>query len=192
MPKRALRFLQYSIHGHLEDGNPDYVALFGAMTILRGKYRQNGKRVTAIGSASLTRGANDQERLALIVYTGDNDKNILFFDVTQQAEFSTEAITGRFVAKKTHILIDPVKRILMMESGRNHPPAEELAQFIEDEARKISGFETLDLTFAPVATPGFVQMIADMKRIPTCSRRLVSHVHGFAPFGRSSKRRSNT
>src|ERR1700677_3047629 len=155
MPKRTLRFLQYSIHAHLENGNPDYAALFRGMTLLKGKYRQTGKRVTAIGTAMLTKGSKDQERLFLIVYTGENDQNILFFDLNQQAEFNTATVAGRFVARKTHVLIDPVGRTLMMESGRNHPPAEELAQFIEDEGRNLEGFETLELSFTPVPTPNF-------------------------------------
>src|SRR5580704_11138777 len=99
MPKRTLRFLQYSIHAHLEVGNPDYTALFRGMTILSGKFRQNGRRVTAIGSAMLTKGSNNQDRLSLIVYTGDNDQNILFFDLNQQAEFSAATVPGRFVAR---------------------------------------------------------------------------------------------
>jgi hypothetical protein len=169
MPKRTLRFLQYSIHAHLEVGNPDYAALFKAMTILGGKYRQNGKRVTAIGAAMLTKGSNDQERLSLIVYTGDNDQNILFFDLNQQAEFNAATVPGRFVARKTHVLIDPEKRTLMLESGRNHPPAEELAEFIEDEARHLVGFETLELSFTPVPTPSFAQKITGMRRIQSAT-----------------------
>lgn len=169
MPKRTLRFLQYSIHAHLEVGNPDYVALFRQMTILNGKYRQNGKRVTAIGAAMLTKGSNNQDRLSLIVYTGDNDQNILFFDLNQQAEFNAATLPGRFVARKTHVLIDPVERTMMLESGRNHPPAEELAQFIEDEARNLEGFETMELSFTPVPTPSFAEKITGMQRIQSAT-----------------------
>jgi hypothetical protein len=81
----------------MENGNPDYSALFREMTILKGKYRQSGKRVTAIGAAMLTKGSKDQDRLVLIVYTGDNDRNVLLFDLNQQAEFNAETVAGRFV-----------------------------------------------------------------------------------------------
>jgi hypothetical protein len=57
----------------------------------------------------------------------------------------------------------------MIESGRSHPPAEELAQFIEDEARKLEGFETLDLSFTPVPTPSFAEKITGMDRIQSAT-----------------------
>lgn len=169
MPKRTLRFLQYSIHGHLEKGNPDYVSLFRKLTILKGKHRQSGKRVTAIGTAMLSKGSKDQERLLLIVYTGDNDQNILFFDLNQQSEFNAATVAGRFVARKTHILIDPGTRTLMLEAGRSHPPADELAQFMEDVAHSLEGFETLDLSFSPVPTPSFAEKITAMERIQSAT-----------------------
>lgn len=169
MPKRTLRFLQYSIHAHLESGNPDYVALVQGLISLKGKYRKTGKRVTAIGTAMLTRGSTDEDRLLLIIYTGDDDQSILFFDLNRQAEFNAETVVGRFVAKKTHVLIDPTKRTLVIESGRNHPSAEELAQFIEEEARTIKEFETLDLSFTPVPTRTFTEKITGMQRIQSAT-----------------------
>jgi hypothetical protein len=57
----------------------------------------------------------------------------------------------------------------MMESGRNHPAAEELAQFIEDEARNLEGFETLELSFTPVPTPTFAEKITRMQRIQSAT-----------------------
>lgn len=170
MPKRTLKFLQYSIHAHLENGgNPDYAALFRAMTILKGKNRRAGKRVTVIGSATLTRGSKEQDRLSLVIYAGDNDQNILFFDLNELTEFSSTTIPGRFVARKTHAVIDPLGRTLMLESGRNHPPAEELAEFIEDAAQTLPGFENLELSFTPVPTPSFAEKITGMQRIQSAT-----------------------
>jgi hypothetical protein len=169
MPKRTLRFLQYSIHAHVEGGNPNYDALFRELVVLRGKHRQSGRRITAIGSATLTRGSKDQARLFLVVYTGDADPNILFFDLIQQAEFNAATEAGRFVARKTHVLIDPTQRTLLIESGRHHPPAEELAELIEDVAHGLDGFKTLELSFTPVPTPAFVEKITSMQRIQSAT-----------------------
>jgi hypothetical protein len=165
MPKRTFRFLQYSIHAHIESGNPDYPSLLLAPTLLQGKHHRNGKRVTAIGKAALTTAANGKKRLFLIVYTGDDDQSILFYDLNQLAEFSSFTEAGRFVARKTHVLIDPTQRTLLIESGRGHISAEELAQFIEDEAQKVQEFKGLDLSFTPVPTRAFADKIMGMTRI---------------------------
>jgi hypothetical protein len=169
MSKRTLRFLQYSIHAHLEGGNPDYATLFRQLISLKGRYRKSGRRFVAVGTAMLTRGSTDQDRLLLIVYTGEDDQNILFFDVNQQAEFNTATEAGRFVARKTRVLIDPIQRTLLIESGRNHPSAEDLADFIETEAQKLEGFKTLELSFTPVPTRTFAEKITNMQRIQSAT-----------------------
>jgi hypothetical protein len=153
----------------LDSGNPDYAALFHALTVLKGKNRKNGKRITAIGTAMLTRGSTDHDRLSLIVYTGDDDQNILLFDLDQQVEFNAATEAGRFVARKTHVLIDPIQRMLVIESGRGHPSAEELAEFIEDEAHSLEGFNTLELSFTPVPTRKFAEKITGMQRIQSAT-----------------------
>lgn len=169
MSKRTLKFLQYSIHAHLEEGNPDYPSLFHRFTELKGKYRKNGKRVIAIGTAMLTGGSANHERLSLVVYSGEDDQSILFFDINQQVEMSATTEAGRFVARKTYVLIDPKQRTLVMESGRGHPSAEEFAGFLEHEAQTLQGLETLDLSFTPVPTPTFAEKISGMQRIQAAS-----------------------
>jgi hypothetical protein len=59
----------------------------------------------------------NQSRLLLIVYTGDKEKSILFFDLNEQTEFNALTSPGRFLARKTRILIDPAQRTLLIESG---------------------------------------------------------------------------
>ena len=113
----------------------------------------------------IMQGAKEQDRLSLVIYTGDNDQNVLFFDLNELTEFNTTTTPGRFVARKTHAVIDPATRTLMLESGRNHPPAEELAELIEDAARSLAGFESLELSFTPVPTPSFAEKISGMQRI---------------------------
>jgi hypothetical protein len=54
---------------------------------------------------------------------------------------------------------------LALQGGKGHPSAEELADFIELEARKLEGFETLDLTFTPVPVPQFAEQIGRLQRI---------------------------
>jgi len=133
--------------------------------VLRGKYKQSGKHVIAVGTAMLTTGSIGTERLLLIVYTGDNDRNLLWFDLNEQTEFTSLTETGRFVARKTHVLIDPVQRTLLIEAGRGRTSAEELADFIEENSRTIAGFETLELSFAPVPSSAFAKRIDGMQRI---------------------------
>ena len=117
----------------------------------------------------LTKGASGTDRLYLILYSGDDDPNLLWFDLNEQSEFTSQTSEGRFLARKTHALIDPVKKRLVLEAGRGHPSADELAEFIEEEGRKIASFELLDLTFTPVPVPEFAQQIARLQRIQAAS-----------------------
>jgi hypothetical protein len=166
MPKRTLRFLLYSIHGHLATGAPDYLALFRSLTSLRGHHHEEGKRQIAIGTAMLVK---DRTRLLLVIYTGDKEKSILFFDLNEQAEFNALNSPGRFAARKTHVLIDPAQRALLIETGRGCLSAEELAKIIETEAHKLPEYSTLELSFTPVAAQAFMDKINQMERIQSAT-----------------------
>jgi len=164
--KRSLRFLLYSIHGHVATGRPDYEALFRSLTSIKGYYREEGKRLVAVGSAMLVK---HQTRLLLTVYTGDKEKAILFFNVKEKSEYNWMTAPNQFMARKTHVLIDPAQRQLLIETGRGSLPAEELAKIIEEEARKKADYKTLDLSFTPVASPGFAAKINQMERIQSAT-----------------------
>jgi hypothetical protein len=166
MPKRGLKFLLYSIHGHLATGVPDYPTLFRGLIGLKGHYHEEGKRQIAIGTAMLVK---NQSRLLLIIYTGDKDKSILFFDLNEQSEFNELTSPGRFLARKTRVLIDPNQRTLLIESGRGCLSAEELAKIIETEARKNTDYGSLELSFTPVAAQEFMAKITRMERIQSAS-----------------------
>lgn len=118
-----------------------------------------------IGSAMLISGGSSSERVSFITYSGDADRNVLFYDLNQLTEFSSLMESGRFVARKTHVLFEPAQRILVIEAGRGHPVAEELAKMIECELRKEIGYEDIDLSFTPVAAPTFVSKIDQLQRI---------------------------
>jgi hypothetical protein len=169
MAIRTLRFNLYSIHGHLPEGTPDYTELIRELTFLKGRHTHDRTRLIAIGAAHLTRTRNSIERLSLTVYSGDPEKIVLYFDINEQTEFSSLLQSGRFVAKKTHLMIDPHQRTLIIETGRSHPPAEELAEFIEASAQELPGFEGLDLSFTPIAAPAFISKINEMQRIQAVS-----------------------
>ena len=165
MPKRTFKFLLYAIHGHLADGLPDYSKLAERIIGFKGRYWRDGSRVVAFGAAMLTRGKSSVDRASLIAYSGEVDKSVLFFDLEQQSEINSLLESGRFVARKTRIMFDPRQRILMIEAGRGHLPAEEFAKIVETELQNQAGFEALELSFTPVAAPTFISQIDEMKRI---------------------------
>lgn len=117
----------------------------------------------------LTKSASDTERLFLVVYSGEDERNQIWYDLNQQVEFSSQTDPGRFLAKKTHVLIDPIQKRLALEGGKGHPSADDLADFMELEARKLSAFNTLDLTFTPVPVPRFAEQIGRLQRIQAAS-----------------------
>lgn len=170
MPKRTMRFRLFSIQAHIGNDNPDYAQLFNQLAGLRRMSRIAGNRVIAAGNPMLTNGGpSASNRLFLTVYSGDNEKNITWFDLKEQAEITSTAEEGRFVAKKTYVLIDPGMKRIALEAGKGHPSADDLAEFLEDQARKLAGFEKLDLTFSPVAVPKFAQQIERLQRIQAAS-----------------------
>lgn len=166
MPKRSLRFLLYSIHGHLATGVPDYPALIRSLVSLRGYHHEEGNRQAAIGTAMLL---SNRERLFVVAYTGDKEKSTLYFDLAENHEFVSQNQPNQFAAKKTYIMIDAVKRRLVIEAGRGCLLAEELAKIIQDEAGKKPEFASLELSFTPVAAPAFMDKIRRMERIQSAT-----------------------
>ena len=166
MSKRSLRFLLYSVHGHLATGVPDYVALIRSLVSLQGYHYEEGNRQAAIGTAMLVR---NQERLFMIAYTGDKEKSTLYFDLSEKHEFISQNLPNQFVARKTNIMIDATQRRLVIEAGRGCLLAEELARIIEDEAHKKPEFAGLELSFTPVAAPAFMDKINRMERIQSAT-----------------------
>lgn len=169
MSKRTYKFSLFTIHGHLADGTPDYHEIARRIVGLKGRVRKDGNRLIVIGAAMLTSGNQSGERVSFVAYSGDADRNVLFYDLNQLTEFSSLMESGRFVARKTHVLFDPARRTLVIESGRGHPPAEELAKMIEEELRKESDFETLEISFTPIAAPTFADKIDQFQRIQSVS-----------------------
>ena len=169
MPKQNLRFLLFTIHGHLAAGNPNYAELFTVLTKqLPGYSYVEGKKRIAVGAARLT-----GERLLVTIYAGDTDKSVLFFDLAEKAEFTTPNTPQRFQARKTHIIIDPRERLALIEAGRGRVSPEEIAEIIEKAAQKTDDYKTLEISLSPVAAKQFVQKIQSFQRIQLASVSIV-------------------
>ena len=164
MARRNYRFNIFTIQGHIEGGNPDYVELFKLMSTLKGHHHEDGSRHIAVGTSKLS-----NEGLFLVIYSGDKEKNLLFFDLSEQKEFNEVTGPNRFQARKTRIMIFPEKRQLLIEIGRGKIGTDDLADVIEEEAHKTEAFKTLELVFTPVAAEEFVAAIDNMTRIQSAS-----------------------
>lgn len=150
----------YTLHAHVKTGTADYLGLVRALVGLKGYHLQEGKRNVAIGQAKII-----DDRLFLIVYTGDTEKSILFFDLAEQTEITTPNTPRRFQARKTHIIIDPHQRLTLIETGRSRIKADDLAKIIEDRARTMDAYASLELSLSPVAAKEFIEAIDTMDRI---------------------------
>ena len=164
MPIRNIKFHIYTIHGHLEKGIPDYSHLFRAMTRLRGHRQEKGRRQIVVGTAELV-----GDYLFLVMYSGDSRKKKLLFDLNEQQELTQPVTLSRFYARKTRAMISLSKRRLLIEVGKGTVSADALAQIIEDDARELAEFETLELTFTPVVAPDFVKEIDQLTRIQSAT-----------------------
>jgi hypothetical protein len=169
MAKRTYRFSIYKIHGHLGEGTPDYREIARKIVSLSGQIHRDGSRVVAIGTTMLVSGVDSTQRAWFVAYSGDVDRNVLFFDLNRFTETSSLLESGRFVARKTRALFDPVLRTLVIESGRGHLPPEELAKIIEEALRDDPAYASLEVSFAPVAAPSFITKIETLERIQSVS-----------------------
>jgi len=161
MPQRHLRIELFSIHAHIDGGTVDYVKFFDSiMPSLTGFHYEEGTRHVAFGSNSKLGG-----RLFLVAYTGYDTKALLFFDLNKQQELFESTQPGVFQARKTHAMIDPVNRFLLIETKRGHLHPEDLAVALEAIGRKTAGYETLELNFNPVAESEFLKQIDQFQRI---------------------------
>jgi hypothetical protein len=161
MAQRHLRIELYSMHAHIENGTVDYVSLFDAILPTLAKlHYEEGTRHVAFGQASKV-----GNRIFLIAYTGYDARAFLLFDVNRQQELFESIQPGRFHARKTHALLDPRQRFLLIENRKGHLRPDDLANAIELVARKLSGYETLELEFNPVAEGEFVRQIEQFQRI---------------------------
>ena len=169
MAKRTQRFSIYKIHGHLGEGTPDYNEIARQIVRLDGRIHRSGNRVVAIGRTALVSGDDSTQRAWFVACSGDVDRNVLFFDLNRFTETSSLLESGRFVARKTRALFDPALRTLVIESGRGHLPAEELAKIIEEALRENPAYASLEVSFAPVAAPSFTAKLDRLARIQSVS-----------------------
>ncbi|MGD0180438.1 MAG: hypothetical protein ABSC15_11550 [Terriglobales bacterium] len=161
-----MRLELYSIHAHVDTAAQiDYAAFFDSMAqALKGYHFEEGARQVAIGRVVSLSG-----KLFLVAYTGYAEKTVLLFDLNEQKELFEATEPGRFPARKTHVLIDPQRRLLLIESMRGHLHPEDLAVALEAVGRKMPGFETLELNFNPVADSEFIRQIDQFQRIQSAT-----------------------
>jgi hypothetical protein len=161
MSQRHLRIELYSMHSHVEGAVVDYVNLFDAIApTLAGFHYEEGTRHVAFGQVNKI-----GNRIFLVAYTGYDARALLLFDVNRQQELFESIQPGRFHARKTHALIDPRQRSLLIENRKGHLRPDDLATAIELIARKLPGYETVELEFNPVAESEFVRQIEQFQRI---------------------------
>ena len=149
------------MHSHVEGAVVDYVNLFDAIApTLAGFHYEEGTRHVAFGQVNKI-----GNRIFLVAYTGYDARALLLFDVNRQQELFESIQPGRFHARKTHALIDPRQRSLLIENRKGHLRPDDLATAIELIARKLPGYETVELEFNPVAESEFVRQIEQFQRI---------------------------
>jgi len=149
------------MHSHVEGAVVDYVNLFDAIApTLAGFHYEEGTRHVAFGQVNKI-----GNRIFLVAYTGYDARALLLFDVNRQQELFESIQPGRFHARKTHPLIDPRQRSLLIENRKGHLRPDDLATAIELIARKLPGYETVELEFNPVAESEFVRQIEQFQRI---------------------------
>lgn len=167
MPVPQLRFDLYSIHAHLEAGPVDYTVLFHQIAnSLSGYTETDTARRIAIRRVDILPDGN----VFIVAYTGYSDRTTLYFNLASNAEQAEKGSPTRFRARKTHILIAPERRLMLIEAKKGNLSASDLEVLAESIGRECDQrFRKLEISFNPVADVDFAREIDSLKRIQSAT-----------------------
>ena len=148
----------------MDDAPADYLKIVTALVGLRGYHSTSAEYHRYVGQATLS-----DKQLFLVIYTGSSEKSTLFFDFAAKVELTESIKPGRFLARKTHALIDVDKRLLAIETRKGGLNAFSLSALIEEFLRKNSEFKDLELSFSPIADEEFLVRIDEFSRIKSAT-----------------------
>ncbi len=163
MSARQLRFDLYSIHAHLESGAVDYGELFRQVAEAMAGYKDTeaARRIAITRSDILPDG-----KVFIVAYTGYSDRSTLYFDLASNVPQTEKGSPTKFRARKTHILIAPERRLMLIESKKGNLTASDLEIIIESLGRGCDHrYRKLELSLNPVADVDFSREIDSLKRI---------------------------
>lgn len=132
-PTKKVKLEAFAIHGHLGDIPLDYEALFAAVADMDPSQRRDqvGDRVTALPVFR-----REDDRFYFAAHVGSADASYLLLDLEEGTEEERPLEPGKIVTRKTLGLIDPSKRVAVVQFVQQGARAGQIALLLEKLARR--------------------------------------------------------
>jgi hypothetical protein len=181
-PVKRVKLEAFSIHGHVGDLPADYAALFKVISEMEPARRkeQVGDRVTAIPEFR-----SEDGRYFFAAHVGTADASFSLLDLNAATVEERPLEPGKIVTRKTLGIIDPAKRVAVVQFVQNGARAGQIALLIEKLARQISPeqFAELSLEFTPVLAEEFLKALDEFNTIKSASVRFARPNYDWEEYG---------
>jgi hypothetical protein len=181
-PTKKVKLEAFAIHGHLGDIPLDYEALFAAVADMDPSQRRDqvGDRVTALPVFR-----REDDRFYFAAHVGSADASYLLLDLEEGTEEERPLEPGKIVTRKTLGLIDPSKRVAVVQFVQQGARAGQIALLLEKLARRRypEEYAELSLEFTPVPAEEFLEALAEFYTIKSASLRFARPNYDWEDYG---------
>ena len=169
-PTKAVRLETFDIHGHNGNQPLDYVAFFRLIASLNGEKRRDSvaDKLIAVPRIRMRDGSYE-----LSAYIGSPEAVFLVLNLAEGSEEVRQLEQGQLLATRTVGLIDPVRRLAVIQYVHSGVRAEQIATLFEKVARANSpAFANASLEFAPRAGDEFRKQLQKLERVQSVTLTL--------------------
>ncbi|MBN9658392.1 MAG: hypothetical protein J0H49_09445 [Acidobacteria bacterium] len=181
-PTKKVKLEAFAIHGHLGNVPVDYEALFSAIADMDPVERKDqvGDRVTVLPVFR-----REDDRYYFAAHVGTADASFLLLDLRAGTEEERALEPGKIVTRKTLGLVDPRKRVAVVQFVQQGARAGQIAMLLEKLARRINPVEyaELSLEFTPVPAEEFLEALAEFDTIKSASMRFARPNYDWEDYG---------
>lgn len=176
----------YSIHGHLTPGSAseellDYEAYFRELT-----RRSSGVSYTVgTETIALVETASRNERVAFRFASGNANDLAEAFDPASGTTIPVDLGRERFIVNAAWVVVDPSRRVVVIERKRPGVPVYQLERFFAKFGRD-NGYAGLTISLNPVPSASFVKEIQSFTRIREASVTIRRPNHSFTASAREA------
>ncbi|SEC21813.1 hypothetical protein [Terriglobus roseus] len=169
VPTRPVRLELFDIQGHNGDKPLDYSAFFQFIESLSGRDRQE----TIADRVVIVPVFNRREGVYFFsAYMGSPGSSILVVDLANGEEELRAVERGKLVATRTVGVIDPKRRLAVVQYVHSGVRAPQIAALFEKLGHSSDDFEGATLEFAPRAANAFRTQLSEFERIQSVSLTL--------------------
>jgi hypothetical protein len=146
----------FLLHGFQNNQPINYRALFEHLAAMQpvSRARQHGSTLVALRHLEI-----EQNHVRIVAYEGPIGEPALIYDMLSAEERIEHLAATEALAQKTHAMFSLLTQELVVEYNRRGAKASDIVNFCQELARQDDAWDGLDLAFAPVVEPSFLQAL---------------------------------